>query len=193
MSYILDALNKSEQERQSTQTPGLTSFHRQPLAKKSNAPHWSLILGTLVVVNAVGLYFWINKSESANKETIAQIQTEAKIENREEVLSSNTSISNTALSKQNTQTKQILTPSHAIPISELPRNIQSEIPDLQFSTHLFSEEASFRMVTINGQILKEGEYISSGLRLKEVTEEGVILSYKNYLVELSVLTTWQSQ
>jgi hypothetical protein len=36
------------------------------------------------------------------------------------------------------------------------------------------------MVKINGQMLREGQDLTDGLELKEITHDGVILSYQNY-------------
>ena len=36
------------------------------------------------------------------------------------------------------------------------------------------------MVRINGQTLREGQYISEGLKVEEIKPDGVILNYKNY-------------
>ena len=89
-----------------------------------------------------------------------------------------------------TGTSTIYTDNQPINVSELPRDIQSQIPDLRFSSHWFNSDRSFRRVSINGKMLAEGEYVKDELRLEEITEEGVILNYMHYTFEISVLRDW---
>jgi hypothetical protein len=36
------------------------------------------------------------------------------------------------------------------------------------------------MARINGSMIREGEYLTAGLKLEEITPDGVIFSYQNY-------------
>jgi general secretion pathway protein B len=63
---------------------------------------------------------------------------------------------------------------------ELPLPIQQSLPALTISVLLYSDDPTSRMVKINGQMIREGQYLTAGLKLEEITPEGVILSYKNY-------------
>lgn len=64
--------------------------------------------------------------------------------------------------------------------NELPLSVQHDLPKMTISGHIYSNEPGFRIVNINGQILREGEVISEGLKLEEITSTGIILSYKGY-------------
>ncbi|HAJ29545.1 MAG TPA: hypothetical protein DCL32_05170, partial [Gammaproteobacteria bacterium] len=57
-------------------------------------------------------------------------------------------------------------------------------------SHIFANDASLRMVVINGQSLREGNRFGSGLLLKNITEEGVVVAYQNNEVPISVLSQW---
>ena len=61
---------------------------------------------------------------------------------------------------------------------QLPSTFQKALPDLTFSVHIFSSKPASRMVKINGQRLREGDPIAAGLTLKQITQDGGILSYK---------------
>jgi outer membrane biosynthesis protein TonB len=65
-------------------------------------------------------------------------------------------------------------------ISELPTNIQQEIPDMSVAGYVLSENPKERSVGINGHLLQEGDYIKQGIRLEHIAPEGLIFSYKNY-------------
>jgi general secretion pathway protein B len=65
-------------------------------------------------------------------------------------------------------------------MSELPANIQQEIPDMSVAGYVLSENPKERSVGINGHLLQEGDYIKQGIRLEHISPEGLIFSYKNY-------------
>ena len=65
-------------------------------------------------------------------------------------------------------------------LQELPASIRQGLPDFAVSTHLYAGDSPSRMVRINGQLLKEGQFLTAGLKMEEITPEGVIFSYHNY-------------
>ncbi|GAA3550380.1 general secretion pathway protein GspB [Zobellella aerophila] len=65
-----------------------------------------------------------------------------------------------------------------IELWQLPTAIQSRLPTLRLSVHIYSANADNRMVNINGRMLREGQSISPGLQLKSITSQGVILSFE---------------
>lgn len=64
--------------------------------------------------------------------------------------------------------------------NELPLSVQQELPNISIRGHIYSNDLTSRIVNINGQIIREGETITAGLKLEEITEYGIILSYKGY-------------
>jgi general secretion pathway protein B len=68
----------------------------------------------------------------------------------------------------------------AIPLNELPLAIQQEIPAITVQLHSYSSKPSERLVYINSSKLREGESLRSGLRLEQITPDGMIFSYKGY-------------
>ncbi|MEK7238116.1 MAG: general secretion pathway protein GspB [Nitrospirota bacterium] len=64
--------------------------------------------------------------------------------------------------------------------NELPLSVQQELPNISITGHIYSNDLTSRIVNINGQIIREGETVTAGLKLEEITEYGVILSYKGY-------------
>jgi general secretion pathway protein B len=63
---------------------------------------------------------------------------------------------------------------------ELPEHIQQALPQLRISLHFFSNKPEARLVRINDRHLHEGDMVASELRLLEITESGVILSFRGY-------------
>ena len=65
-------------------------------------------------------------------------------------------------------------------MSELPVAIQQELPPMSISVHAYSGKTAERLVGVNNRLLHEGDYVASGLRLEQITPDGMILSYKGY-------------
>ena len=72
----------------------------------------------------------------------------------------------------------------------MPASVQRQIPDMRFSSHIFADAADLRMVSINGKSVREGDVVAEGIRLIEITEEGVVLTFRHYTFEMSVLRDW---
>ena len=68
----------------------------------------------------------------------------------------------------------------AIPMAELPLAIQQEIPAMTIQLHAYSSNPVERLVSINFRMLREGGYLTPGLRLEEITPDSMIFSYKGY-------------
>lgn len=64
-------------------------------------------------------------------------------------------------------------------LSELPSSIQQNLPAFSISTHIHSADPSSRMVRINGQTLREGQELVAGLKIEEITSDGVVFRYQN--------------
>ncbi len=71
-------------------------------------------------------------------------------------------------------------------LAELPAVVRKTLPDFSIAAFLFSEDPSLRMVRINGRMLREGEDLSPGLRLEEITRDGVIMRLQDYRFSVPV-------
>jgi general secretion pathway protein B len=65
-------------------------------------------------------------------------------------------------------------------VSELPDALRQSLPAFTVSVALYSEDAASRMARINDQVVREGQQLSAGLRVEEITRDSIILSYQNY-------------
>ena len=65
-------------------------------------------------------------------------------------------------------------------MGELPLSILQELPSMQISLHLHSTKPANSFVSINNQMLQEGAYPAPGLRLEQITPDGMVFSYKGY-------------
>ncbi len=61
---------------------------------------------------------------------------------------------------------------------KLPSIVRKKIPEISISFHAYSHKRSSRIVSINGRIMREGQEITSELKLDKITTDGVIFNYK---------------
>jgi general secretion pathway protein B len=73
-----------------------------------------------------------------------------------------------------------------IAMTELPLTIQQEIPIMTISGYAYSSIPKERSVGINERLLQEGEYLAPGIRLEQITTDGLVFSYKKYLFRHSL-------
>lgn len=210
MSYILDALNKSEQERRSRRAPGIETVHRTAESAPARISRWWLaLLMLLILVNLGILGFWLIRpsatapqaavTPSAATPSPATASTPSAIPTTPGVVTRQTpeGLLVTPAPASSSPTTAPSTPlasgARPEPISDLPDNIRQQIPPMSFSSHIYSDDAKYRMVDINGNIYHEGDMVSNGMRLVRITEEGIVLSYRGYTFEVSVLHDWSFQ
>jgi general secretion pathway protein B len=80
MSYILDALKKSEQERGHGTAPGIQTTHSSSLNYYSNKSHWwPYALVFVIAINLAALLYFVLLKDDApgNKVAVAQLATTA--------------------------------------------------------------------------------------------------------------------
>lgn len=62
-------------------------------------------------------------------------------------------------------------------ISRLPLSIREGLPTLDIKGHIYSNDPMSRLVNINGNIIHEGETVTAGLKVNEITMSGVVFDY----------------
>jgi general secretion pathway protein B len=67
-----------------------------------------------------------------------------------------------------------------VSMAELPVEIQQELPPMSISVHAYSGRSKERLVGINGRLLHEGDSPAPGLKLEQITPDGMIFGYKGY-------------
>jgi general secretion pathway protein B len=65
-------------------------------------------------------------------------------------------------------------------LNELPSSIQQNLPAFSITAHIHTGDPASGMVKINGQMMREGQELSPGLKLEEIIPDGVIFRYQNY-------------
>lgn len=216
MSYILDALKKSDQERQQGTSPGLYSAHGPiPYGIKTASLFsrhrilWLFIIGLVLSLACSMLIFIRSRQTVADSPSVIEkappfpaeaettkmrqpeqpsgqlnpttvtMQPEIIIKEKDRV------IKTVAIEDRSTEPPVVINqedpgdPETSPPLlQELSAALKAEIPSLKFAGHTYALEPYQRLIIINGKILREGDTISPGLRLLEITWNGVTIDFK---------------
>jgi general secretion pathway protein B len=207
VSYILDALRKSDQQRRRGAAPTLLAGQATAVAPRQPA---FLAYGLLaaVLVGAGMAIGWLRpwqpeqaapgraepvavkppastprQAASAPFAVAPQPKPELQVQNATPSAPVPTKPQRPARAKPKTDG----TPREAdagvqtvISMAELPLSIQQELPPMTISVHAYSGNPANRLVSINNRMLREGGYLVPGLKLEQITPDGMIFGYKGY-------------
>ena len=188
MSYILDALRRSEQERQKGKTPSLHSIHSgSQFATPRSAPsRWPwLVAGALLGLMGLAAYVWLPRPAAV---PAPAARADAALATPPATAAAVPSASLPAASQV-----QAPAPSGSDSVMEkwqLPPAVQQSLPVMKFSLHAWSSQPAKRSVVINERLMREGMEVSPGLRLREITPDGVILDTGGYRVRMPIVDGW---
>lgn len=193
MSYILDALKKSDQQRNLGAPPSLQFAQAtMPAPRRPSLLYYGLLAVVLLGFGvAIGLLRpWQAEQIPVGTEPVAQVSP-VKITPQgvpsnmapSPDVTGNTAHKIAAAPVQHTPTHAATNAQEqqeAVPFDELPDPIQREIPEMKVQLHAYSSNPGERLVYINGNRLREGDAMTPGLRLQEITPDGMIFSYKGF-------------
>ncbi len=213
MSFILDALRKSEHERERRALPGLVEAPATRVVRPSLA--WILGgVGVLLAVNAA-ILAWVLLRPPAGPPTEPPAVEAAPIAAAPTALASPTLADNgrvrsLAAEAAATEPGQEVpepppvnhaqmappTPAASPPPSapgvarpptlrQLPAALAAVLPPLNIDLHVYSPIAAQRFVIINGQRVHEGGVLREGMLVEQITAEGVILNHQGTRFTLS--------
>ena len=177
MSYILDALRKSEKERALANIPTLRSVSQNE--EKEIPLSWFVYAATLVILITAlsGLWFGMKSTEPVplvqkQLKNEQVVNTEEKIKFTVETQNKTESI----VTKQQTNSSADNT-SDPVPLSELAPSIRARLPELTINALSYSSNHAKRFAMINQDIFKEGEDLGSGIIIEEIRKSSVVLSF----------------
>ena len=214
MSYILEALKKSDHERKQVNVPDLQTIH-MPAATESAQNRWLYMVIVFLLVSLAFVIGWFQpwkqqtsvipaevaeiKEQLKEPQVIEQMSVEEKQDNRIEQEAFR------EVQPQPLQDAQIVpdaklsqavedTPSldiDSVPhLTEMPTLVQQAIPEMSFAGHVYSSDISQRSVIINGYSMSEGETVINGLTVEQITSNGIVFNYQGQLFRMEILQDW---
>lgn len=204
MSFILDALKKSESERQQSSSVDFAALPTNPVTP--SIPRWLWMVGLLLVINVVvllGILLREDRPVAVSVTTPSIVETE-----RQDAGSFQDQV---AAARLNVPARSNLTPVsaeepgatsdlQATLVSQDPSSVSAnqlypsvqevrasgtmDVPDLHLDIHVYSESSADRFVFINMTKLREGSRLEEGPVVVEITPDGVVLRHlgKSFLV-----------
>tara|TARA_B100001093_G_C26832821_1_gene1016913 strand:+ start:624 stop:1196 length:573 start_codon:yes stop_codon:yes gene_type:complete len=184
MSFILDALKKSEIERQQKNTEFNEISKRKLSSKKS---YWIWVIGILLTINLImlaGLFSKINLGQDETKSSVKknnitpinQINQPGKfskkIESNKDQILYQRSVAQNSIPEFSRE---------LLPTIDEVKSKNMNIPELHLDIHVYSEKPTDRFVFINMIKLKEGSQLNQGPKVIEITPSGVILDSEGSL------------
>ena len=202
MSYILDALKKSEQERQANAGPSLQTIHQtMRVEHNGRGPlYYLLMLLVLLLTGAVCWLVWYQwQHQAVDFASVSQTTPDNTPSEKHGVPAENAADDVTPVPETSNSEAQLSSNGNAAvdtpPVVqdywELPDNVKSEIPSLTFSFHVFSDNPERRTIIINNKRMREGDRVSDALVLREITPDGVIMSWNGRYFHLPVVEGWE--
>ncbi len=86
-----------------------------------------------------------------------------------------------------TRTEKRVVPSgRVLSLDELPPAVRSHLPEFKVSGHAYSPSPELRVARVNNQILQEGQNLSPGLKVEEITPGGIIFGYQGYRFQVGI-------
>lgn len=211
MSFILDALRKSEHARQHL---GGATLAELPLGRRTRSqPWWVIALAALLVINLIVLMIVLLRRAP---EAAVVVQPPAPTASQRPRIAAPTTIvaSPTPLAEEAaapvtlqyetpvprdqssfdvstpdgpTLVKRIDSPvSNVANVANVaPATTANGLPELRIDMHVYAKQPKDRFVFINMHKYTEGQTLTEGPRIAEITPDGVILLYQGQQLSLS--------
>jgi general secretion pathway protein B len=200
MSFILDALRKSENERQQSEVPSISDV--PAVVHNTRLPTWAVasIAALSASILLLGWAWWhstdVGQVRVANVGSSGlqpQTQTASRAANSGAVRN----LAGEAIPAASPASQRAAASPVTRPVAETSRMVIGAptmmelivagtiLPDLALELHVYSPAASERFVRINSASYREGEILADGPRVLSITAEGVILDYRDQSFLLS--------
>lgn len=204
MSFILDAIAKSEQERQQQDVPQ-AQILALPLGdtprKRRLLPYF---IAAVLILNAVLFAIWIQPGQPDREDVLVLGKVERIEAPQEQLIAPKPAkpVEQAVAEPEIIATIPEPTPDlvakepEPLPgevsrLSELPSNVRKDLPTIVFSGHLYSSNPAASFVYVdNNRPVRKGQRIVGDVYLHEITPTGVVVEFQGYLIDVGVLQNW---
>ena len=195
MSFILDALKRSENERQDNSDAEFATVPSRP--DSPAAPRWLWILGALLAINAmviIGLMLRPETQPNNAPTPAATTDAESFSDQVADARKTRPAVADPAPASATQRMNSPPPPATRTPVSvanlpvtraavlptltELRVNGTLQLLDLHVDIHVYSDIPSERFVFINMNKYQENSRLNEGPEIDEITRDGVILEYR---------------
>lgn len=195
MSFILEALKKSENKRR-RQNGQISRTIHEPLPRKNpKSRSWLLGIWLFLLINAVLLLWFfvfstqpdlsiVNADSAAAPSQSASSQPHFSATRNHPV-----TLPDVTQPPQQDEQKPVVVKALPVPrndqqvysFGQLPVSIQKQIPALKMSLHAYNRnDGSASLVQLNDRIMREGDRVADSLELEKIEADGIVLRYDGY-------------
>jgi len=199
MSYILDALKKSDQQRRLGSVP--TLLYAPVVVAEPERPQRLMYIfwGLITLIASVMVIGWLQpgQTETHTKIEIDQPHSEPPpiapvppypvdmVAAPKKKLTVPTQLTTRRTPSITAGTVNQPTPIAPLPPSilesaDLPLSIVQALPAMSVGVHAYSSKPRDRLVSINNKLLREGDQMATDLKLEQITPDGMIFSFRDY-------------
>jgi hypothetical protein len=206
MSYLLEALKKAEEDRLKLED---SKDSLPPVAHFKSSLPMGIIVLVIIILFATVIKLFSEPLNEQNNEFAAPPVAQSTVhpEVSEYILKSGELLIEPGVVQpqlpielpeslithtDSNETANIIEASQARQLSELSPQELNTIPSLSLESHLYSTVAQYSSVVINGTTYSESDLLSSGVILKKINANGIVISVGGNLVELPKGITWMS-
>jgi general secretion pathway protein B len=205
MSYILDALQRANAERQRGTVPGLHAYQLTQTARPAGSSAGHRLVPALVVTGALGslaagLWLWRGQEPARIPRPVGPIAAAPAVESPPPLAAlavpatraasltpTPTSMVPTAtvanLPQPNVEPPAITAslgkpsiPSHPW-LADLPDDLRRQMPALAITGVVYSDNPGQRLLLINGQVLPQGSAVTPDVTLEDIGEHHSVFSF----------------
>ncbi len=198
MSFILEALKKSESKQQKKSGQTVRTIYEPAPSRRKLFRLWGLGFFVLLIFNGVLLLWFFGPWQQSSQPNLSPTVTRTNYDTAKispsrpaaaPVEKEVVSVPPTDRQKPVEVTQGSDVASLPVPRSEkkiysfsqLPAAIQRRIPPLKMSLHAYNRDnPASSMVQLNDHILHEGDTVTDKIRLEKITADGVVLHYDGY-------------
>jgi general secretion pathway protein B len=200
MSYILQALKKSELEREQAASHNVQPLEQVPLVSsvntidqddviKNQQNHYRFIglaaAGLLVVIIFVLLadsdvFIPSQRPISVPMSAPATILPPVPVQASELLIEP--SVTEIVVAEVVTKSP--------IAVEQASENVLSLIPNIEISSHIFSSLPERRSIVVNGERLVEGDFVAPKVQVKEITAKGMVVDVNGWSLVIGRSRGW---
>ena len=191
MSYILDALKKSDRGRNESASANFNPKIGGDKESRTNLKTLFIWTTVILAVNFTSAYFLIGhkSSSSPNSPTPESYTNESTSTPKKEVgINSLTKIEQADPKGfgASEHQEELIVP----PFSSLAENLKDELLPFNIDSHIYADEKNLRSIKIGRVTYFEGDYLRPNLKLERITSDGVILNMSNRMFSLNIKDSW---
>lgn len=197
MSYLLEALRKSDRERRQGEEPALASIHLQRRFG-GRRRQWRWLGGAVAAVLAVAVVgAWWGHEHGIILPTLTLVsqpapapESPAEPRSAAAAMPDRTAPVASASGQQQPTATQVPAAATLPALWDLPASVRNHIPALKFSLHAYSDDPPKRSMVVNDRVVHEGDRIAENLTLVRITADGAVLRYRDTWFRVNVLENW---